>query len=262
MSKSTNFLGIDSLSELTKLLLEGTIAPSPHSIDLSHSATSDFLNRQIRKTPNVAELFHENSKVNPFSTLIVPGDDNMLNQVRTWFFDTAYNIDDVVFLENDTKLRLLYENMSDQMFKLLSPFSQSGQCTNLLYAVDLLVLNDSKIFRVIPQSEFIWTEKIVLQPDLENLLLSLRFKKFNTIDGILIFLVACPWRYMLLYGPRGYRHTLMDLGRLLSYFENHNICDSFKITVRQNFHDTTIDEFISADGLERSVYAVLQITWN
>lgn len=73
----------------------------------------------------------------------------------------------------------------------------------------------------------------------------------------MLFLIACPWRYMLLYGPRGYRHTLLDLGRLLGYFQYRCEFDGHLLTIHQDFLDTKADDFVQADGVERSVYALL-----
>jgi len=247
------------LSERTKLLLEGSIAPSPNSIDLSHSATSDFLNRHLRKTPHVAELYHENSKVNPHSTLLIPGDDSLLLEVREWFFDTAYSSVDDTLIDNETGLRLLHEDMSVLMKDLLSSFFVPGPVTNLLFAVDLLVMYQDSLYRVVPQSEYLWIEKTLGLMDIQNILISSSVSDQDLGDGLMLFVVACPWRYMLLYGPRGYRHTLMDIGRLLGYFENRTSSSDYHISITQNFHDTAIDNSVSVDGLERSVYAIVHV---
>ena len=73
----------------------------------------------------------------------------------------------------------------------------------------------------------------------------------------MLIVVACPWRYMLLYGPRGYRHTLLDIGRLLGYLQNRYESYGHPVTAHQDFLDTKADEFAQADGVERSVYALL-----
>lgn len=250
---------MDSLPERVKLLLEGSIVPSPHSTDFSHTAASDFLYRQLRKSPNVAELYHENSKVNPYSTLLIPSDDGILSQVRKWFFETAYSVDEEALVNSKTALRLSHDDLPLGLENILATFSEPGSITDLLYAADVLVLNGMVLSRVIPQSAYLWVERTVTGVDLTKLSTLLRMTPQEIAEGVLIFVVACPWRYMLLYGPRGYRHTLLDIGRLLGYFENHGLSEDYDVCVRQNFHDTAIDDFILADGLERSVYSILHI---
>ena len=67
-------------SEYIQMFLESPMIPSPHSIELSHSATSDYLYRQVRSKPHLAELYHENSKLSPHSTLQVPLISQRLNR--------------------------------------------------------------------------------------------------------------------------------------------------------------------------------------
>src|SRR5690606_27185865 len=50
-------------------LLQESIIPSPHSINLEHSPSADFLYRSVRRKAHVAELYHENSKLCPYATL-------------------------------------------------------------------------------------------------------------------------------------------------------------------------------------------------
>jgi hypothetical protein len=76
---------------------------------------------------------------------------------------------------------------------------------------------------------------------------------------VVLFVLACPWRYMFLAGPRGYRHTLLDVGRVLHHLETLPALQACRVRVVQDFHDTAVDRFCHADGLERSVYAALQI---
>ena len=64
---------------------------------------------------------------------------------------------------------------------------------------------------------------------------------------------------MMLFGPRGYRHTLFDAGRLLAHFENDAQHHSLRIAVAQNFYDRWVDRSLYMDGVERSTLAVIVI---
>lgn len=251
---------LSSVPDVLKTFLEEPIIPSPHSIDLSHTVVSDYLYRQVRRTPHVAELYHENSKLNPYSTLQPIADPKALEQVRRWFFDTAYNLKaEDYLLEESPLLRVSVDSLPETLAELVRPFCEPGDLANILYSIDLLVLQGGLLTRVFPESEFLWTEREV--PDQEWQFLGMKLgadpEEWVEHTDAVFFAVACPWRYMLLHGPRGYRHTLLDVGRLLAYFEGQAATRTLDLTVAQNFHDTAIDRFILADGLERSTYAIL-----
>ena len=249
----------DSFSEL----LESPMIPSPHSIELSHSAASDCLYRQVRSKPHLAELYHENSKLSPHSTLQVPSDTSTLEQVRRWFFKTAYRVDEEILVNNGSGLRVPYDQLSEWLQGPLQLFSKPGSLTNLLYATDLLVLHDRILLRVVPESDYLWIEYEVKD---EATLLPCLFWRSPPVRieecSTMLIVVACPWRYMLLYGLRGYRHTLLDIGRLLGFLQNRYESYGHPVTVHQDFLDTKADEFVQADGVERSVYALLTFSPN
>ena len=249
---------LDSLLKHIQVFLESPVIPSPHSIDLSHSAASDYLYRQVRAKPHVAELYHENSKLSPHATLQIPSDTSMLEWVRRWFFETAYRVDEETLVANGSGLRFPYEKLPKWLQGPLNPFSKPGSLTDLLYAADLLVLHDGMLVRIVPESDYLWIEREVkneatLLPDLFWRSPSVSIEECSTM----LIAIACPWRYMLLYGPRGYRHTLLDIGRLLGYFQHQYESHGYPVTVHQDFLDAKADELVQADGVERSVYAVL-----
>lgn len=258
MTVESPHIAPDPLLERIQMFLEGSIVPSPHSIDLSHSAASDFLYRQARPKPHVAELYHENSKLSPHSTLQIPFDTSMLKQVRRWFFETAYSVDEETLVADGLGLRVPYDQLPGWLQGPLHLFSKPGSLADLLYAIDLLVLHDGMLFRIVPESDYLWVEHEVknaatLLPGLFWRSPPVSIEECSTM----LIVVACPWRYMILYGPRGYRHTLLDIGRLLGYLQYQCEFYGHPVTVHQDFLDTKADEFVQADGVERSVYALL-----
>ena len=249
---------LDPLLKHIQIFLESPVIPSPHSVDLSHSAASDYLYRQVRLKPHVAELYHENSKLSPHSTLQVPSDTSMIEQVRRWFFETAYRVDEETLVANDLGLRIPYNQLPGWLQSPLNLFSKPGSLADLLYAIDLLVLHDGMLVRIVPESDYLWIERevkneVTLLPCLFWGSPPVRIEECSTM----LIVVACPWRYMLIYGPRGYRHTLLDIGRLLGYFQYQYESYGYPVTVHQDFLDIKADEFVKADGVERSVYSLL-----
>lgn len=261
MQETVETPDLSSLPDQLLTMLEESIVPSPHSIDLSRTPLTDYLYRQVRKKPHVAELYHENSKINPHSTLQPIDNPVVLEQIRHWFFSTAYELKEEDYvLEESPELRFALDELPESVADLLRPFTEAGAAANLLYSIDLLVLRGGLLARLFPESPYLWTEREV--PDQERAFLGSKFglapDDWEGTEAVL-FVVACPWRYMLLHGPRGYRHTLLDVGRLLAYFEGHTAEHGLDLTVAQNFHDTAVDNSILADGLERSAYAVLTL---
>ena len=258
MTVESPHIAPDLLLERIQMFLEAPIVPSPHSIDLSHSAVSDYLYRQVKSKPHVAELYHENSKLSPHSTLQIPTDTSVLEQVRRWFFETAYRVDEGNIVANGLGLRISYNQLPEWLQGPLNLFSKPSALTDLLYAIDLLVLHDEMLVRVVPESDYLWIEGkakngSTLLPDLFWRSPLVSIEECSTI----LIVVACPWRYMLIYGPRGYRHTLFDIGRLLGYLQDQYESYGHRVTVHRDFLDIKADEFVQADGVERSVYALL-----
>jgi hypothetical protein len=243
-------------------LFEELIVPSPHSIELERTAMSDFLQR-LCATSHVAELYHENSKIVPSSTVTVPEDDRKLHEVREWFFTTAYALEESDVEPSEAhQIRIGLAGLPERLGSLLLPFTQPGPASDLLYSVDLLVLHAGCLYRLIVRTEHLWVERSFSAADMEVLRDSVLDLSDLTLARAeaLLFLVACPWRYMLLYGPRGYRHTLLDAGRLLGRFEAAARRGNLPLSVAQNFYDARIDRLLLADGVERSTLAILALS--
>jgi hypothetical protein len=254
---------LDAVPDRIKFFLEESVIPSPHSIDLSETPASDYLYRQTRDTPHVAELYLENSKLNPHSTQGPIGSGETFEEIREWFFETAYDLDGDTYLKRDSpRLRLAEDQLPDPMQALLDPFSEQGGPTNLLYSIDMFALYGGRLLRRIPQSPYLWTEREVSAEEMQELGAKLTGSpdEWTRTDAVLFF-VACPWRYMMLHGPRGYRHTLLDLGRLLAVLEGRSGQLGLPISVLQNFHDRFINDFVLADGVERSTHAIMMLNF-
>lgn len=258
MLKSTE---LDAVPKRIRFLLEESVIPSPHNVELEHTPATDYLERNARATPHVAELYHENSKLTPFSTMQPVADPKALEQIRDWYFETAYDLHEEEFLAHESpELRIAIDDVAAPLQTMLAPFPTDGRTTNLLYAVDLLVYVDGLLTRCMARSDYLWTERRVAEQEDRWLRQKLGFSpQAWSGTAAVLFVVACPWRYMLLHGPRGYRHTLLDIGRLLAYFEGRSHAEKIPLTIQQNFHDAAMDRFILADGTERSTYAILTV---
>ncbi len=245
-----------------KLLEEGII-PSPNSVDCARSALSDYMQRLASTQPHVAEVYHENSKLSPCSTLEVPMDGRKLAEVRSWFFQTAYAMrEDEIEPRYEADFRSRVDRLPEPLSSLLTPFTAPGPAANLLYSVDLLLLHQARIYRLVATTPKLWVERevapnewIALSAALPALPASCRLEHTP-----LLFLIGCAWRYMLVYGPRGYRYTLFDAGRLLSLLESQAAKARCGLFLMQEFYDSRLDRFLYAEGVERSTLAVLALS--
>ena len=132
----------------------------------------------------------------------------------------------------------------------------------LRYALDLLVIIDDRIYHLAPGSAFLWLERLMLSNELEllaSLVPTLSFEPRTRVTAYL-FVVAAPWRYMVLQGPRGYRRTLMDAGALLGEIERTGDEEKISLAATVDFYDARLDGLLRLDGVERSTLAVVRIS--
>ncbi len=244
-----------------KLFEEGLI-PSPHSVELERTPSSDFMHRFAARQSHVAELYHENSKLTAWSTITVPPDDRKLIEARDWFFSTAYAIDEKDLVpEKSHACRIRHADLPAPIAGLLAGFIPDGAIANRLYGVDLLLLHAGVLYRVLARSPYLWVERHLDAPALAKLGAALPEVDPGELAGLssYLFLVGVPWRFMMLYGPRGYRHTLLDAGAMLAHLETRAEELGVGLKVRRNFFDYPIERLLFVDGVERSALVVVGI---
>ncbi len=244
-----------------KNLLEEGVIPSPNSVDLERTTQSDYLHRMASGSAHVAELFHENSKLSPAMSLKVPHTKDKINELREWFFTTAYAIrEEEVEPLHSRELRIHQDDLPAHLRSFLEPFTADGPVTDTLFSVDLLLLFGERLYRMVPRTQHLWVERTLFEEDFARLSTALpELSPAALLDPELVFLVGCPWRYMVVYGPRGYRHMLMDAGRLLAHMSQRAADKELSFEITQNFFDHRVDTLLYADGVERSTLAICNL---
>ena len=244
-----------------KNLLEEGVIPSPNSVELERTTQSDYLHRMSSASAHVAELFHENSKLSPAMSLVVPRNTRKIDELREWFFSTAYAMrKEEVEPLHERELRIHQDDLPAHLRSFLEPFTVAGTVTDTLFSVDLLVLTGERLYRVVPRTQHLWVERTFFEEDFAKLRTAVpELAPAALVDPELVFLVGCPWRYMSVYGPRGYRHMLMDAGRLLAHMGQRATDERLSCEVTQNFYDHRVDGLLYADGVERSTLAVCNL---
>lgn len=247
-----------------QLLLEETLFMPPGAVELQRTPTHDYLYRMFSATPNVAELFHENTKLTPYSLANTVLDQDLVEATRRWFFSTAYQPRDGDIdgeMARELHIQLPLDELDGGVGGLLRTLTANERATRLLYAIDLWVLIRDELFRVVPESDRLWMERRLRQRELRTLrgsILGLPPERVREASALL-FVAAAPWRYMLFQGVRGYRRTLVDVGRLLSLCEEETRTSGPAITTTLDFYDTRVDRLLFLDGVERSVVAVVTV---
>ncbi len=212
------------------------------------------------KQPGVAELYHENSKLSPHSTLTVPADDSVIVDAREWYFDSSYGIAEETFEpEEEGRVRMAIADLPAPLRGLIEWATEPGDAVDLLYGLDLFLLHEDRVLRALPTKHFLWVERLVEPNAWQRARSALIGLPETERSRTFLFLVGVPWRHMMFYGPRGYRHTLLDAGRFLALFEREATARELRPTVVQNFFDRQLDGFLLLDGVERSTLAVLAL---
>ena len=184
--------------------LEGTALPSPNSVELSRTASADYRHRFDGRDPHVAELFQENTKLSPRTTGHHPADAGALERAREWYLSTAYRVkDDTLVARKADAVRLPLDALPRRLAELLEPFTGTGRPSSLLYALDLFVLHEKALLRVVPRTGFLWRDRRTAERDDSRIRESIVSTERLPTAGALLFLVAAPWRYMMFLGPRG-----------------------------------------------------------
>lgn len=239
------------------LRLEETLIPSLNSVDIRRTVETDYYHRFSNKHPNVAELYHINSKITASATTGLPLSRAELAEARDWFYDSAYDLgEDDLHQPDAHHVCLRTSQIGGRAGALLAALARDPGLVELLHGLDVFVLHQSRLLRVIPTRDFLWIERELNEP--MRALLRSAFLPGTEVAAItaqpLFFVVGCFWRYMKFCGVRGYRMVLMDAGRLLAELERR-----VSVQLFEHFYDNRLDEFLLLDGVERSVLSVLAL---
>lgn len=242
--------------------LEETVFPSLGSIELQRDPLRDFQYRFMAKSVNIAELFHENSKIRRSSRVSTFTNPQLLETVKEWFFSTAYKIsEDDIKTAKAKRFRINLKDLPSKVANIIRSFTGKNEGTDFLFALDINLLYENRLYRYTPGDAMLWLEKIAPKEQIKRVSKALPSKEDNFFSNALatIFLVACPWRYMIFSGPRGYRNTLIDSGILINVLKERADAQGLKVKIWREFYDYEIDSFLKIDGVEKSTCAILSV---
>jgi len=236
---------------------EGTFMPPINSVDLLPELHREFQCRFGDLSVNPAEFYHENSKVIRSSTRRIAQNQDNIDSFIRHYIDTPYNYSPDTISDIGQSPIL----PSIQWRQQVPPaIHQLGIKDYLRYfALDAYVLSGNQLRKVLPNKQILVKDRVFGQDKLKKLQDAFygpdreagqKFRHF-------VFFVGCPWRYMMLYGPKGYRKMLMDLGHILSGLQPE--IEKGEICLLEYFYDNEIDRFLDLDGIEQSVQFVLGV---
>jgi hypothetical protein len=243
-------------------LLEETILPSPNSIDLLRSVRNDYVLRFDSRAQHIAELFQENTKLTPHSSLVMPETDEELTNAKKFYFSTTYRIDDAdVTPGMEGRLGQRHAQLPPDLARLMSTCGPDGPIAPLLYGIDVVLFHGSRQLRVVPFTDRLWQERRIDDSDYRALRAAILRQPQDALAQARTFLcvVAVPWRHMMLLGPRGYRHMLLEAGNFLAQIQY--VANQLKLAPRLclDFYDNQVDRLLLIDGVERSTLAIIAL---
>jgi hypothetical protein len=241
-------------------LLEETLLPSPNSRELNRTPESEYRHRLWVRPVQVAELYQENSKITPVHALNVALDVELLEHARSWYFGTAYRPNEGDLDQEAAAAAgvvVPVAQLEDPVGRFCAALLGDGATARLLYAIDPFLVVGAASYRLVAHGDLAWLDRRFADEELKSLSRAVRgmSREGRRAPALLVFAVA-PWRYMALQGPRGYRRTLADLGRLLERCDDLARRIDMPAASTLDFHDGAVDNLLRLDGVERSAHAV------
>jgi hypothetical protein len=220
------------------------------TVRLERNSLLDHQQRPTSPNVSVAELYHENSKLYP----------NMLGELAT----ARVKVNDLrqAFIRRHGAVAA--RRPSEQAFdhhpvrQLLAAVAQTID-HQLFYAVELRVAAGNLLATHEPSTDTLQTVKHLSREDLEKLRSALRLTipEDPLPEGPMLFLIGCFGRNDVLFGPRGYRRTLLEAGQvtagLLAEAERLGL-DTVPVF---EFTDRDLDAVMEADGIEEGTLVAI-----
>lgn len=244
-------------------LLEGTILPALNSIELQRYSIVDFLNRYNSPYPNIAELFHQNTRLNEYTKQTIVTDEKTIDEVKKWYLTTNCKIkEEDIEKEKGKEILKEVETLPNNLDKLFINFSSNdNRESELLYSSNLFLLWEQKIYKIVPLSKSMLLMLKFTPEDINLLKESIIIEDTSILKNTenFLFVVGVPWRNMIFYSSRGYRKMLIDTGKLVYYLERQAEKNNLRLSLYENFYDTQINRLLNLDGVENIVTVIIGI---
>jgi len=202
---------------------------------------------------SIAELYHENSKLYPQMVSTLDAMRVKPDSFRRYFVERR---------ARTVRARAGASMAVDGPWTLLLSEVSKSMKPELFYAVELRLLVGQQLAVHVPITESLQLTKKLSAKELDDLRIAL-----TLIDGlqeslrgdVFLFVVGNFARNDILFGPRGYRRTLLEAGLATQQVLNHAQKLGIRAHARYEFTDHDLDALVEADGTEEGVLAAVEM---
>lgn len=223
------------------------------TVRLERSSLDEYCQRAASASISIAELYHENSKL--YRQMLPEITAMRLNpsEIRSEFLHRRSAASNAAHASTLHLLQCWLELLS-----LIATHTDP----ELFYAVELRIVAGDRLAVHEPLSNTLQLIKQLSVNDLQALQDAVRLMpapEDALHNGPLLFLLGNFARNDLLFGPRGYRRTLLEAGRISEAVISHAMQLGLKIKPRHEFTDRDLDNILEADGIEEGVLIVFEL---
>jgi len=237
----------DFLKEAGRLSLEWP----GKTVRVERDSLRDHWQRPVSHQPSIAELYHENSK--------------LFEAVAGELLASRMDVDGLRRTVVEQRSQAMRER-GGTSFELPFPIGKllDDACDGLepvLFAVEIRVLIGASLAIFDPVSKTASAAKVLAPAELSAVDTSLALMgtaPSSAADRWLLFVTASFARNHMLYGPRGYRRTLLEAGQVCQRVLDRIATSGLEASVWFEFADRTIDAAVEADGIEEGTIAVIE----
>lgn len=223
------------------------------TVRLERNSLLDYQQRSISANVSVAELYHENSKLFPQMLSEVTVVRLQAEELRREFIHRRATTS-----REDPNSGL---NLDLQWHEMFTAVTQTT-AIELFYAIELRIVANGLLAVLEPASGRLQVVKQLSADDLNMLRHALRLMaapEEPSHNGPLVFILGCFARNDMLFGPRGYRRTLLEAGQVTQAILQQAQHLGLSVLPLYEFTDRDVDAVLEADGTEEGTLVVFEL---
>lgn len=241
-------------------MLEQTLVPSPHVIELRLDPLGSAASRFSNANGSPGERAHGASRLYGFNELAIIGDQNTSAVIRDWYLSTGNDGAAELMRLGSHQVRDL-ESLPPMVAQCLAPYTETSPLLAPLFACDIVVSADGALWRLVPGTTKLTFEGKFSTSDAQAVAGALEgWPPVEPSLAQFMFVVGAFARAGYLFGERAHRHTYVQSGRVGGMIEARWFAQqrANEILVSTDvFFDERVEEPLRCDGVERAVLLAL-----
>jgi hypothetical protein len=246
--RSEKRIGLESfIAELVRPSVDW----SEKRLRLERQSLHDYQQRSISANISIAELYHENSKLFPEMVPRLTG----VHMESTDFRLAIVRRRAMPSQSGDDKDFILHQAWRDLITAVVRTTD-----LELFFAVELRVIANDDLAVYEPVSDEFRAIKRLSSSDQSHLRRALAIsgtRKALQHDAILFVVGRFAWNDVL-FGPRGYRRTLLEAGQVIGAIVRESSRRHLSTHLNYEFTDRDVDGVIEADGTEEGAILAIE----